>query len=161
MVDPLKHNPARVESDLAYQGDVGILIFWPRMHEAVFFEPMCIGKADEVPHLPDHTPALRRIGHAGDAPDLVETEPDQGCPLRVVTPYRARDLFDPDQDFCPGFSDLEPHPNVNLQSAPLGPYVDGRSRMRRVWCLVRFWWLYFVWRVRVYHDAVRPAQRPA
>jgi hypothetical protein len=58
---------------------------------------------------------------------------------------------------CDGDSDLNPHPNVNLEAAPLGPYVDDRPSMRRVWFLVRFWWLYFGWKVQMYQHAARHA----
>jgi hypothetical protein len=50
---------------------------------------------------------------------------------------------------CEGDKDLNPHPSANLSAAPLGPYVDQRSKARRLWCLARFWWLCFVWKVQM------------
>jgi hypothetical protein len=44
---------------------------------------------------------------------------------------------------------LDPHPNSNLEPAAQGPYVDGRSTVRRIFCLWRYRLLTIGWKIRM------------
>ena len=49
---------------------------------------------------------------------------------------------------CQMDRDLDPHPSNNLEVAPLGPFLDDRTIIRRAWCLVRYWLLMLTWKVQ-------------
>jgi hypothetical protein len=50
---------------------------------------------------------------------------------------------------CNADHDLDPHPNANLEEAPLGLYLDTRSAARRALCLLRYWLLLALWKLNI------------
>lgn len=52
----------------------------------------------------------------------------------------------PLKHICDGDNDVMPHPSASLPVAPCGPYSDDRSRITRLWHLVRFRAYSWCWR---------------
>jgi hypothetical protein len=69
-------------------------------------------------------------GVAGDAIEAVKT---------AIVDRLWHASLGPTRHACGVDWGLDPHPSNKLPDAPGGPYVDDRSRPRKLWDLVRFW----------------------
>jgi hypothetical protein len=88
-----------------------------------------------------HVASLIRLHHAADEEGI------EGVKTAIVDRL-WNGCSGPLKHTCDPDGDLDPHPSNSLELAPLGLYVENRTRLQRAWSLVRYCILVFIWKLR-------------